>query len=235
MIRIRQLFPALAGLVLLVAPLPGRSAEEPRPRYNLAEFQAEASREVQNDLLNATLYVELNDANAAALANAINGRVNEALRIAKEYKSVRVRSGDNRTYPVYSKGNVLQGWRGRGEIRIEAKDFEAASALIGKLQASMQLANISFTVSPETRRAVEDQLTVEAVGAFKARAEVLRGALGGKGYKLVRLSMAGGYQPGPRPFAMARAPAAEAVTAPDLEGGVSRIQIIANGAVEIIE
>lgn len=235
MIRCRPLFPALAGLVMLVAPLLGHPAEEPRPRYNVAEFQAEASREVQNDLMNATLYVELNDPNAATLANAINTRVNEALRIAKEYKGLRVRSGDNRTYPVYSKGNVLQGWRGRGEIRIEAKDFEAASALIGKLQASMQLANISFSVSPETRRAVEDQLTVEAVAAFKARAEVLRGALAGKGYKLVRLSMSGGYQPGPpRPF-VARAAVAQEVTAPDLEGGVSRIQVIANGAIEILD
>ena len=225
----------LAALALLAGPVLGRAAEEPRPRYNVAEFQAEASREVQNDLMNATLYVELNDPNAAALANALNTRVNEALRVAKEYKGLRVRSGDNRTYPVYSKGNVLQGWRGRAEIRIEAKDFEAASALIGKLQASMQLANISFSVSPETRRAVEDQLTVEAVAAFKARAEVLRGALAGKGYKLVRLAMSGGYQPGPRPFAVARAAAAQEVTAPDLEGGVSRIQVIANGAIEVVE
>ena len=231
---LRKVVPVFAALMLLAAPVLVRAAGEP-PRYNVAEFQAEASREVQNDLMNATLYVELNDPNAATLANAINTRVNDALRIAKEYKGIRVRSGDNRTYPVYSKGNVLQGWRGRAEIRIEAKDFEAASALIGKLQASMQLANLSFSVSPETRRAVEDQLTVEAVGAFKARAEVLRGALAGKGYKLVRLAMSGGYQPGPpRPF-MARAAAAQEVTAPDLEGGVSRIPVIANGAIESLE
>lgn len=234
MTQFRQLVKAL-GFVLLAAFAARAPAADTPPRYNVAEFQAEASREVQNDLLNATLYVELNDPSAAALANALNTRMNEALRIAKEYKGLRVRSGDNRTYPVYSKGNVLQGWRGRAEIRIEAKDFEAASALIGKLQASMQLANISFSVSPETRRAVEDQLTVEAVAAFKARAEVLRGALAGKGYKLVRLAMSGGYQPLPRPFAVARAAAAQEVAAPDLEGGVSRIQVVANGAIEVIE
>src|SRR5262245_14093032 len=181
---------SIAAIAAFVLSAAGALAAEPRqPRYNVVEFQAEAQREVQNDLLNATLYVELNDANAAALANALNTRVNDALRVAKEYKTVRVRSGDNRTYPVYSKANVLQVWRGRGEVRLESRDLEAASALIAKLQSNMQLAGVNFSVAPETRRTVEDQLTVEAVAAFKARAEVLKGALAGRGYKLVRLNM----------------------------------------------
>src|SRR5689334_22001064 len=139
----------LAFLVVgyfMLAALPATAAE-PLPRYNTVELQSEAQREVQNDLLNATLFVEFNDASPAALANALNKNVNEALRIAKQHASVRVRSGNNQTYPVYDKGNVLQGWRGRAEIRIESKDFEAATALIGKLQSSMQLANMGFTVS----------------------------------------------------------------------------------------
>jgi len=223
---------AIAALALAV-PCAAAFAAEP-PRYNVVEFQAEASREVQNDMLNATLYVELNDASAAALANAINKSVNDALRVAKDYKAVRVRSGGNRTYPVYSKANVLQGWRGRGEIRMESNDFEAASALISKLQANMQLASIGFSVSPESRRTVENQLTVEVVAAFKARAEVLKNALGGRGYKLVRLSVASGHQPPQPRLAMARAAPSE-VTAPDLEGGVSQIRVTANGSIEITE
>ena len=222
----------LAGLMSAVSP--AFTAEPSQPRYNVVEFQAEAQREIQNDLLNATLYVELNDASAAALADAINKRVNDALRVAKEYKAVRVRSGDNRTFPVYSKANTLQGWRGRGEIRIESKDFEAASALIAKLQSSMQLAGVGFSVSPETRRAVEDELTVEAISAFKARAEVVKNSLSGKGYKLVRLSVNTGQQPPQPRFGMARAAAAD-VTAPDFEGGVSRMQVNASGSIEILE
>jgi len=228
----RNSIAVLVAFIALAFSLPAAFAAEP-PRYNVVEFQVEAVREVQNDLLNATLYVELNDSNPAALANAINSRINDALRLAKSYKGVAVRSGDNRTFPVYSKTNVLQGWRGRGEIRIESKDFEAAAALIGKLQASMQLAGIGFSVSPETLRATEDQLTVEAIAAFKARADVMSKALAGRGYKLVRLAISGGYQP-PQPRFAARAASAE-VTAPDLEGGVSQIRVIANGSIEIVE
>lgn len=228
-----------AGLLaaLCVCAATAASAQDAAPRYNSVELQAEAQREVQNDLLNAVLYVELSDSNPSALANAVNKSVNEALRVAKEYKNVRVRSGNNQSYPVYAKANVLQGWRSRAEIRIESRDFEAASGLIGKLQANMQLANLNFSVSPEARRAAENELIAEAISAFKARAEIIRTALAGRTYKLQRLNVASGYNaPQPRLFAAARmASAAAEVAPPNLEAGVSMVTVSASGAVEIID
>jgi len=217
--------------------LAGMSAQAAEPvRYNTVTLQAEAQREVPNDLLNATLYVEANDANAAAVASAVNRSVNEALQVAKEHKNVRVRSGNNQTYPVYSRSNQLQGWRGRGEIRLESRDFEAASALIARLQPGMQLAGLNFSISGEARRAAEDELSVEAIAAFRARAEVLRKALGGRGYKLQNINVASGHQaPVPR-FAMARAaPAAQEAVPLNMEGGFSVITVTANGAIELVE
>jgi predicted secreted protein len=162
----------------------------------------------------------------------MNKRVNEALRVAKEHEGVTARSGGNHTFPVYSKGNALQGWRGRAEIRIESRDFEAASALIGKLQSGMQLGGIHFTVSPEARRAAENELIVEAIAAFKARAEIVRSALGGAGYKIQRIDVAGGHAPPQPRFAAARAMAQE-VTAPDLEGGATQVTVTARGTIEV--
>jgi len=223
----------LIALTLLAAVLPAVAAEP--PRYNSVELQAEAQREVQNDLLNASLFVELNDANPSALAAAINKTVNDALRIAKDAKNVRVRSGNNQTMPVYARASVLQGWRGRAEIRIESRDFEAASALIGKLQATMQLGNINFSVSPEARRAVENELITEAIAAFKARADIVKTALGGRGYKLQRLNVTNGYNAPPPRFAVARMASAAAETAPSLEAGVSMVTVGASGAIEVLE
>jgi predicted secreted protein len=212
-------------------------AAEPAPRYNVVELQAEAQREVANDTLAATLYTELNDVNPATLATMINKAANEALRIAKDAKNVRVRSGSNQTYPVYAKGNVLQTWRGRAEIRIESRDFEAASGLIGKLQAGMQLGSLNFSVSPEARRLAENELTAEAIAAFKARAEIVRGALAGRSYKVQRLNLSSSQNAPPPRYAVARALAAAApeVAAPDIEGGVSRIIVTAAGAIEVLE
>jgi len=212
-------------------------AADPAPRYNVVELQAEAQRDVPNDTLSASLYVELNDANPAALADAINKAANDALRVAKDYKGVRVRSGGNQTYPVYNKDKLLQGWRGRAEIRVESRDFEAASGLIGKLQAGMQLGNLGFSVSPEARRQAESELIVEAIGAFKARAEIVRGALAGRGYKLQRLNLNSGHSTPPPRYAMARAltAAAPEVAAPDFAGGVSQVTVTAVGAIEVLE
>jgi predicted secreted protein len=225
----------LSFALLLPLSAAAPAAETP-VRYNVVELQADVQREVPNDLLNATLYVELNDSSPSALANAINKRVNEALRVAKEHKGVQARSGGNHTYPVYTRGNVLQGWRGRAEIRIESRDFQSAAALIGKLQSGMQLGGMHFSVSPEARRAAEDELIKEAIAAFRARADVVRTALGGKSYKLQRLDVGSG-QPPPRPFyAMqqrASAAPAQEVAPPDLQAGVSQITVIARGAIEV--
>ena len=219
---------ALAGNVL---------AADPAPRYNTVELQAGAQRELANDTVTANLYVELNDANPAALAAAVNKAANEALRAAREYPGVRVRSGNNQTYPVYAKGNVQQGWRARAEIRIESKDFEAASRLIGKLQAGMQLGSTAFSVSPEARRQAENELIAEAIAAFKVRADIVRRALGGRSYKIQRLNVSTGYSAPPPRFAVARAMAAGApeVAAPNFEGGVSMVTVTVGGAIEVLD
>lgn len=228
-----------AGWLILSAMLcfstAAPAAEPAAPRYNTVEFQAEVQREVPNDLLHATLYVELNDASPAVVADRVNKSVNDALRVAREFEGVTARSGNSRTYPVYTRNNALQGWRGRAEIRIESRDFQAASRLIGKLQSGLQLGGMNFSVAPETRRAVESELITEAIAAFKARAGTVQAALAGSGYKIQRLSIATGHA-GPQPrFAMARAAAAPEVTAPDLEGGMSQITVTARGAIEILE
>lgn len=229
---LKWMFGALA-LLLAGSALAG----DPAPRYNTVELQAEAQRELANDSVSASLYVELNEANPAALAAALNKAANEALRAAREYPAVHARSGNNQTYPVYAKGNVLQGWRGRAEIRLESKDFEAASRLIGKLQSGMQLANTALSVSPEARRQAENELIAQAIAAFKLRADIVRRALGGRSYKIERLNVSTGYSAPPPRFAVARALAAGApeVAPPNLEGGVSMVTVTVGGAIEVLD
>lgn len=229
----------IAALIAAFVAMPAAAqratgAADESSRHNLVELQAEAQREVANDLLTATLYAELNDMDAARLAAALNTRTNEGLAAAKEYRTVRARSGGNQTYPVYDRNQRLTGWRGRAEIRIESRDFQAAGALIGKLQSGMQLGGINFGVSPEARQKAQDELIAEAIAAFRARGEIVKTALGGRGYKIRRMAVnTGGGSPQPRPVFAARAMSAEAVPAPQLEGGVSQITVNVSGAIEV--
>ena len=210
-------------------------AAEVRPqRYNVIELAASAQRDIANDLMSAQLFVETSDPNPAQLANALNRALAESVRIAKEYPMVKVRTGNNQTFPLYGRNNQSQGWRGRAELRIETRDFAAGAALVGKLQASLQLGGIQFGVAPETRQKVENELITEAIAAFRARADIARAALGGKSYKTQRIAInAGASGPPPRQFMRAAAMADSAMAAPPVEAGESVITVSANGAVEV--
>jgi len=231
---IRRTLLALAGALGATAALAQAPAEP--ARFNQVDLQAEVSREVQNDLMNASLYVEASDPSAAKVADQLNRISAEALRIAGEFGTVRARSGYTQTYPVYDRANKLTGWRGRTEIRLESKDVQAMAALIGKQQPTMQLGGVSFTVSPELRRQTENELITDAVAAFRARADIATKAIGGRSYKIRRIGLnTGGFTPGPRPMAAARgmAPQAAEVAPPTFEAGTSMVQVAANGAVEV--
>ncbi len=198
------------------------------------ELQSEARREVANDTMSAVLFAEFTDADSAKLAAALNRTVNDALAVARQAKAVKTRSGNSQTYPVYDRGQRLTGWRGRAELRLESRDFEAIAALIGKLQSTLQLAQVQFSVSAEKRKAAEDELIGEAIGAFRARAELARAALGGRTYRIQRIGIntAGAFPP-PRPFLARAGAAAEAVPPPQFEGGSSQVSVNVTGTIEV--
>jgi|SRR5215470_4527344 len=223
---------ALAASLFAAAAL-AQSAAEPT-RYNLVDLQAEVSREIPNDLMSATLYVEASDPSAAQVANRLNRVTAEALKKTGDFKAVKAHSGSTGTFPVYDRANKLTGWRGRAEIRLESKDFSAAASLIGELQSSMQLSQVLFSISPELRRSVENDLIVEGVAAFRGRAEIATKALGGKAYRIRRIGInTAGMSPPPVPRVRALAASSAEVAPPTFEGGTSAVQVNLNGTIEV--
>ncbi len=226
-------FLALAASLAASAAI-AQAQPEP-PRYNQIDLQAEVAREIENDLMLASMHAEVNDASAAKVADRLNRVTADGLKAAGEFKAVKARSGFNQTFPVYDRNNRLTGWRGRAEIRLESKDFVAMANLIGKLQSSMQLGAVTFSVSPELRRQTENELITEAVAAFRGRAEIAAKAIGGKSYKIRRLGInTGGMPPQPRPMlAQARAATPAEVAPPAFEAGTSTVQVAANGSIQV--
>jgi predicted secreted protein len=225
----------LTALLVAVAPLALAQPVAPAGAGAQVELAAEATREVANDLMTATMVVEANDANPVTVANVLNRTTAEALRTAGEFREVRARTGGSQTYPVYDRNNRATGWRGRAEVRLEGRDFQQMAQLVARLQATMQLGGIAFGVSPELRRQTENDLIREAVAAFRARADIAAQALGARGYRIKRLAISSSASfPPPRPMArMAPAAVAEAAAPPVFEGGTSHVQVGAQGAVEV--
>lgn len=216
-------------LVTLIFTAPTAPAEP--LTYNRVDFQVEAARDIDNDLLVATLGVEIQNTQPAAVARQLNLTLNDALEKARTFNTVKTSSGQQRTYPVYSKRNQIDTWRGHGELRLESRDFKAAGELIMQLQNTMQLGNLQFTVAADTRATIENDLISTAIKSFQLRADAIRHAMGAKNYKTVQLSISNNGAP-PRPMPMLRG-MAMAEAAPEFAGGESRMSVQISGTIEL--
>jgi predicted secreted protein len=217
---------AVAALLLFsgCAQTQGR---EP-PQFDVVSFEAQASREVQNDEMVAVLAVELHGPEPAALAQAVNRRMAEALKLVAAVPAVKARSGNYQTFPRTRENQRTESWQASQELRLESADFAAAARLIGELQRNLVVRSMAVRLSREARRAAEDVLIAEAMAAFHARADLVRAAMKAGGYRVRNLNLATADGSPPRPFET-RAMAAPVA----LEGGVSQVTVTASGSIQL--
>lgn len=205
--------------------------------FNMINLSAEANREISNDEMHATLYIEKSNKQPAQLATDINQLMNSAIATAKKYPAVKIETGSQSTYPIYDNDSrKLKEWRGRAQVRIESTDFKAASQLIAELQQNFQTESIDFTVSDAKRKKVENELMVEASKNFQQRAQMLTSAWNKSGYQLLNLSLnTNNYYPQPVMMRanMAKLASAEAADAQNIEAGESKITVNANGSIQL--
>jgi predicted secreted protein len=227
----RAAWAGIAWLGCLAAT--GAFAAEDRPNRRVG-FSVERSSEVANDWVTAVLAVTHEDPSAAEVAARINRDMGWALDLAKRRSALRARSGGYSTLPVHDpKRGSVRHWRGTQELVLESGDVAALTALVGELQERLQLQSLAFSVSPERRRKIEEELVVEALEAFQARADLVRRTFGAAGYRLVEVHVGTGGGPPPvRPLMRAMAADAE-IAPPAVEVGTSEITATANGAIEL--
>ncbi|HEX4987080.1 MAG TPA: SIMPL domain-containing protein [Burkholderiales bacterium] len=220
----------LALLVCLAGAAHAETAAQ-KPAGARITLAARAAEDVGNDVMRATLFAEMDDADAGRLAARINQAVNDALEAAKAYPQLRARSTGYSTYPVTDKERIT-GWRSRSEIAIEGEDFRAMGEAIGRLQGTLQLGGVAFSVSPARRAQVEDRLTQAAIADFLRKAAAATRAFRGSRYNVVEAAIsADGDMPPPRPVMMRSMAAADA--APAFEAGTSRVAVTVNGVILI--
>jgi predicted secreted protein len=221
---------ALAGLAILAAAA-GADEDEARNRVS---FSVERTREVENDWLTAVVGATHEDVDPAAVANRINQDVAWGAGLAKQTRGVEVRTGGYTTRPIEDpKRATLRRWRGSQTLVLEGSDAKVISELIGKLQERLQLQDIRFSVSPERRRAVEDELVDEVLAAFRARAERVREKLGARGYEIASIGIDTAGAPPPMPVRGRVMMAEAAVAPPALEAGTSTLQAGARATIEL--
>lgn len=224
---------ALAA-ALLTATSVSQAHDSDTPR-NRIDFQSEVSQVMPNDLMRATLSIELSDRNPGQLARALTQAMNDGLAKGRAFSTVKLASGNQQSWPVYNDKQKLESWRGRAELTLESKDFKAAGELLSQLQDKLQLQGLNFVVSEETRLAAEKKLTTDAIAAFREKADAVRQAWGAKSYTLVQMNLGssgggGGY---PRPPMVMMMKMADAAPEAQLAGGDSRVSVNVSGSIEL--
>src|SRR6266851_8728058 len=202
------------GAILLAAPAWAQAPGTVAPRDDnttVLHLVERSERMVKHDRLTAELRVEASDADPARLQAEINRRMAAALERAKAVAAVTVTTGDYQVYqkppsrpaPDRRSANPPPRWQGMQSLLLQSRDAGALLALAGMLQQQgLVLSSLAYELTPEAARAVEDELTKEALARLRQRAERVAGDLGMTVERIrdLQVGNADGTQPVPRGF-----------------------------------
>ncbi len=208
------------------------SSHDSKDHYDRVNLSASAQTRIENDIVIAMLYAEEEGSDSVQLADLVNQRIGDAIEQLKRQDAIKLQTNSYSTRPVYNKNKII-GWRGRQGIRLESRDMALMSKLLGDLQQSLSLQDISFAISAELKNATDDRLIGEALQVFEQRAKHIVAQLGRRDYKIVDLNISTSGSPGmPRQYEMS-AMVTSKLSAPSIEGGEQTLQVTVNGQIEM--
>lgn len=232
--KLKKIF---AILPLAVATL-SVSAESPVEAQSTNEattfqFSTEVSRTVEKDLMQATVYSRKNGKSLEALKKDVSANLNKVIEQAKAYQDIEVQAEGITNYVNYNEKQKVDGWIAEGYINLKSKNFDAIAKVLNDLGEDVAVANISFSVSPEKMKALEDEMTLEVIQQFQHKAAVIQKGLSAKRYLLVDVQLNtpnGNNRFEAAPMRMAKMASSYSDNMP-LEAGKENISAVASGKV----
>jgi predicted secreted protein len=229
---------SLWPLALAFAPVAARAntaATTDSSPSGVLSLSAQASADVPQDVVDITLFYEQEAKDPASLTHTLNERTAEALRQAKLSTGavgVTVHTGTFSVSPSTDRDGRISAWRGRTEVILESRDFAAASKLAGEMNSTMQVGNVTFSLSPEAQRDAAKKLAGDAIASFREQAQAAARAFGYSGFTIRQVDV--GREVPPRPMFAMRAMAAPGSAAPlPVEGGTARVTVNVSGSVQM--
>ena len=228
--------PPLVLLAALAAAAPAAAQQAPPPTYERYTITAEASGDVANDLLVATLAAREEGEDPAELADRVNRTMTEALSALEAYPAVIAKTLDYRTEPRYGRGDdrPVIGWSAVQTLELRTADLAAGAKAVGELQENLRVRSTRLEPAPATRRAAEDALITEALEAFTARATLVERAMGASGHRVVQADVqTEGGAPVYARAASSRLAYESDVAEPGLAAGTGELTVRVYGTVEL--
>jgi len=187
----KKLIPVLL-LSTLILPTVARADDNglnlPPAGETIINFSATETRTVPQDLLMASLRIEVEDATPVEIQKKINDAMTKALELAKKEPELKVSTDaymvNKYQEPVETDSKTGQQkyknvWKGSQSINIESKNSAKLLDVTGKIQGmGFAMNNLSYTVAPDTVEKVRDDLLVAALKKLQNKAQVVAKTLG---------------------------------------------------------
>lgn len=231
-----------AAAFLLPLPVFAQPAPPPPPPgETVLNLSATEHGSVPQDLLTASLSIQVDNADPRAVQDKINSTIAAALAKAKPIASVETSTDSyyvSLIEPFWNgKGQKpAKFWRGMQSLQLKGRNAADLIALSGALQnLGLTMQGLNYSVSPDKFDTARDALMDAAIQKLKAKAERAAKALGKTKVDVVELNVDGNNAPPiVRPMMMAKmamADAAAPIAAPNAASGSTDIDLTVNAKV----
>lgn len=225
---------SLALLAALAAPAAvyADDKQDITEKYTVLNLNETAERKVEQDRLSASLVIDEKAITATEAQAMVNKKMDAALKLTKKYPDVKVSTG---YYNVWQEPNNGV-WHGRQSVEMNSGNSKQALELIGQLQKEgLQANGVSYYLSEDAQKALNDMLTTEALQKLKTRADKMAATLGLKVARFAEINPGYNYQPYYRAMpmmAMAKGGMAEdAAVAPAADADEQTVSVTINARV----
>lgn len=226
---------SLCVLGLLIAPVAFADDSKKDDKDIPGTFvtlSASDQKQVAQDLLVASLRIELDDKDARKVQNEINKAMAKAVDTAKADSAIKVSTGNYYVYSYdpnpsprplsHAEQQKRMIWKGAQTIDLQSKDAQKILDLVGKIQdMGFAMNGLNYTLSNEVAEAQRDELLVGALQKIQKKAELISKTLGKSGYEIIEVNIDGSYMPPPQPVMMMKAARAEMMSADSMAAPVA--------------
>lgn len=209
------ILPVLFAFALLGSPVVHAEEVKAKDATGITvTLSASDQKKVTQDLLVASLRVEVDNKDSRKVQDDINKAMKAAVDMVKAEPAIKVSTGSYYVYNYDPQPAPLKSltsedakkrmvWKGSQTIDLKSKDAQKILDMLAKLQDMGFVMNgLNYTLSPELAEAQKDELMVGALKKIQDKAALVAKTLGKSGYDIAELTIEGSYMPPSRPMAM---------------------------------
>ena len=190
----------LKATVLSAALAGGVAWAEANTPVREVSLQAQTRVEVAQDWLQLRLGFNNSGEQAKDVQKEVNDALAAALKLSQRAAAkaqadtgplaMRVRTGGSQVHPRHDRNGRIERWNGSAELVIEGLDLPAIQAVAANVNQFV-LRSSSMSVSAGLQAQTESALMLDAIAAFKDKAQAATQAFGYQSFEVAQVSVSG--------------------------------------------